>query len=689
MKKYWKLITGLTLIMVGAGVVWAATTSTQVGRLGLDHPDLGHEGGSALHTKVRNQWTLIADHMNSRYFTGSTVADSTTTPYVHGFGVAFAEYRIIIYTGTYPALTRVADFVAAGWTVVATSGSEKTSIDVTTPGSGGPHDYAVIVIHGRGAEKLDDLDDVDLTTSPEDGQALVWDGLSSQFIPGASGDSSFKCQSVSDPNLVIKSGEIIINEGEEFQISSDLTVNLDVVFGNPVNDTTYYLYIDMDAVPAAAVFNDRLVRSVTLDSDFFLSVDDPKTLGRRFKYIPVCVIHSADTGTVWSGTGATFFTLAVRRHDVSPLALNLTAFSVSDTVTNHGGTTGTITHNESIPVANQKWIARVNDGSTNTYINAGDFVTDLTSDVMTYDVTGLAGSDVVEFVLQDWGFSAQVVSTEVYNSGELSSAPATTFNHNLPGRPLEVVVWVEAANTAGAWASRDDICDATSTQLICDYGPLGVIDGTHKIQIIAAMTPGETAVREASATRSGLVNTGAQTLAGEKTWTGKQILLDDLSVTGTISGTLAVDIVDSDNYTDGSIDSEHMSTSALSSGTWTPVEDVSERTNINATSPGLSQFIRIGNRVHGVMRLGLNLSANDTATLVEFSLPPGLSSNFTSSTDAGGTCTILDTTVNTPFSGFLQASTGTDNFQIRFRATGMSLAVNKSWNCTFMYTIKP
>ena len=120
---------------------------TVVGREQLDHPALGATPGAGLHTSIETIYTKIGNDNPGRWFTGSAVADSTTTTYEHNFGAAFSEYSIALYTGTHPNLTRVANPGAAGWTIAANGGFLKTKIDVTTPSSGGPHTYALVVAH--------------------------------------------------------------------------------------------------------------------------------------------------------------------------------------------------------------------------------------------------------------------------------------------------------------------------------------------------------------------------------------------------------------------------------------------------------------------------------------------------------------------------------------------------------------
>lgn len=122
---------------------------TIVGRSKIDHPALGTAGGSALHASIETIYTNIGDDLAGRFDTASSIANSTVTTIDHNFGVDFADLRVLIYTGTHPNLTRVSDPVASGWTIAATSGFEKTKVDITTPSSGGPHTFAVFITQGK------------------------------------------------------------------------------------------------------------------------------------------------------------------------------------------------------------------------------------------------------------------------------------------------------------------------------------------------------------------------------------------------------------------------------------------------------------------------------------------------------------------------------------------------------------
>jgi hypothetical protein len=156
---------------------------TIVGRSQIDHPALGTAGGSALHAAIETIYTNIGNDLAGRYETAASVANSTLTTFTHNFGVQFADLKVLLYTGTFPNLVRVSDPVASGWTIAANGTNPKTQIDVTTPGSGGPHTFALMITHGRGAERLKDLDDVDFTVAPVDGQLFIYDSGTSKWEP--------------------------------------------------------------------------------------------------------------------------------------------------------------------------------------------------------------------------------------------------------------------------------------------------------------------------------------------------------------------------------------------------------------------------------------------------------------------------------------------------------------------------
>lgn len=294
--------------------------STIVGREKIDHPSLGASGGSALHVAIETIYTNVGNDMSARFKPFAAVANSAVTVIDHNFGVVFSDLNVYLYTGVHPTLVRVTNPTTSGWTIAATVGFEKTKIDITAPSSGGPHTFVAYVVHG--SLGIDDLTDVNLSVAAEDGQALVFEAASTSWKAGASGDASFKIQSISTPNAVIKGGYILMDNGKELatydgagslstDFGKDITVSLTTIFGSaPANATAYYLYIDLNSLAAPVTQTDtgRKVYSV-VQANFVLSTVAPDVIDLA-RYVPRAVIKSATTGTVWSGAGSAFATLA-------------------------------------------------------------------------------------------------------------------------------------------------------------------------------------------------------------------------------------------------------------------------------------------------------------------------------------------------------------------------------------------
>ncbi|HUV46042.1 MAG TPA: hypothetical protein VMW45_03130, partial [Dehalococcoidia bacterium] len=123
--------------------------ATIISRSQLSHPDLGATGGSGLHTAIANMYTTLGDNAASRYDEQTSIADSTTIEIDHNFGATLDQLDVLIYTGTGSSKTQVLDIVDAGWVVAGKTGELSTVIEVTTPGSGGPHTFTVVIIDGK------------------------------------------------------------------------------------------------------------------------------------------------------------------------------------------------------------------------------------------------------------------------------------------------------------------------------------------------------------------------------------------------------------------------------------------------------------------------------------------------------------------------------------------------------------
>jgi hypothetical protein len=152
---------------------------------------------------------------------------------------------------------------------------------------------------------LGDLKDVSVA-SPEDGQALVYNDGTGDWVAGASGDASFKLQSISGQDLTIKAGSLIMDSGSEFRTASgnDLTKDL-----TALSDDSYYFYIDMSLLAAPATVSGRELYDIT-DAMIVGLPTDP-VVENKARYVPIG--GATKTAGVWSD----LFSTAFRRHDAS------------------------------------------------------------------------------------------------------------------------------------------------------------------------------------------------------------------------------------------------------------------------------------------------------------------------------------------------------------------------------------
>lgn len=294
-------------------------SDTIISRLLLAHPDLGTTGGAPLHAEIAAIYTKIGDMMDSRYFT-ATIANSAFSDFEHNFGTDIANLRYDLYTVSGGVLTLVPP-PQTGYTIAATPSFANTKLRVTNS-TGSSKDIAIVLINDP--FYLDECTDVNLSTPPADGEALVYDLATTMWKPGASGDASFKIGSVTTPNAVLKGGFILFNDdGVEKELATyngslygaDITINLTTILGaSPANATTYYLYIDKTTLGAEQTESGtgRKLFQVA-QANFVLDLRAPSAVDTT-RYIEVGLFLSATTGTAWSGSGSAFRTVASKRH---------------------------------------------------------------------------------------------------------------------------------------------------------------------------------------------------------------------------------------------------------------------------------------------------------------------------------------------------------------------------------------
>jgi len=124
--------------------------ASNLGRMGLLWPDYLDPGGSSTNTDRKvAAITELSDNLATRISEYSAIADSTTETLTHNFGVDVSELSILFYTGIGDSKILV-DSDIAGYTIANNGGDPKNIIDITTPGSGGPHSFTVSLSWGGG-----------------------------------------------------------------------------------------------------------------------------------------------------------------------------------------------------------------------------------------------------------------------------------------------------------------------------------------------------------------------------------------------------------------------------------------------------------------------------------------------------------------------------------------------------------
>jgi hypothetical protein len=297
-----------------------------VSRLELDHPALGAAGGVALHTQVEALYKKLGDSLTSRWYQLTDFDNGESVDLDHNFDmdIALLRYDIYIYVGAqWTKVTTTSTPALSAFTVIEKVGDEDNQLTITNVSGGNDLLAAVVISNDPLYLAEGDIEDIDIqTVAPEDGQALVYESASKKFKPGASGDASFKVQSIAaNGTMVIKGGYLIDDSGREYATHDgagsastdhgvDITFDVDTLVASPVDNTTYNLYLDKALLsdPITLTDNSREVISVT-GLHFVALTATPDSLPLE-RYIPIGFIRRA-VGT-WSTT--IYGTFAFRRH---------------------------------------------------------------------------------------------------------------------------------------------------------------------------------------------------------------------------------------------------------------------------------------------------------------------------------------------------------------------------------------
>jgi len=214
--------------------------------------------------------------------------------------------------------------------------------------------------------------------------AVAGNSTVARFITpsGVSADTSFQIQSVNTPIASIKGGIVLLADGREVatwdgvgtdtlnfgvSISLDLTA---ILGSSPANATTYYLYLNLGTLNtpstiATGHFKGRVVYPVkSTDTAKFSLFTTASNITNIARYMPIGLITTATTGNVWSGAGAGFGSIAAKRYDNNPIAVNPVVFKLTGQTVGSIGSLGQIAAGQTlstksfastVPVANIAW----------------------------------------------------------------------------------------------------------------------------------------------------------------------------------------------------------------------------------------------------------------------------------------------------------------------------------------------
>lgn len=162
-----------------------------------------------------------------------------------------------------------------------------------------------------------------------------------------------------------------------------------------------------------------------------------------------------------------------------------------------------------VPYNSQDWSASTftrEDNKIHSQMKP-DFIVD-TNDSSVYLSPGLDPGSQVTLKLANAGLSGYNVQSEIFDTGELSAAPTFPLLHGLGRIPATVYVMSENLSTAGSWDFRWDLCSVNSTQISCDLSPLGTINSSNKVRIVASGAASGAFFTNATSTTPGLVSGG-------------------------------------------------------------------------------------------------------------------------------------------------------------------------------------
>ena len=444
----------------------------------------------------------------------------------------------------------------------------------------------------------------------QDGEALVYSGSLNKMINGASGDSSLKIQSITNPNAVVKKGNLILTNGKELNIASDLSVNLTTAAGggSPA-DGYYYLYVDLNALPAQTTIAGRKIYAIT--AAMFRATTTVPESNNLSRYVPIGVVNRS--GASWSSSN--FATLAIRRHDLPNISVSPVVYTGS---LGFSASIQSIAHNTNTPVASQIWTAQVTRNSDGYQLQLDNsYIVRQTINTLFVDLSFLAASDTVFFTLQNAAISAQTLPSKTYDSGVVAANTLTfPISHGLGSVPTTIVLQHQIASGEFENLDPSTLISATNTQIKNDATWTSIL-GSDNVRVVASLGADGNAISLGSV-GSDIIPSADNTFSLGTTalrWNDLHLGPTSLQVHGDTTDTkkISIQYVTSDAY---------FTTDATSGMRWkSGSTDTGSVSNAGAWTFGASG----GSQAHTVNGNALSLIGAGSADLVIASVAAGVS----------------------------------------------------------------
>ena len=184
-------------------------------------------------------------------------------------------------------------------------------------------------------------------------------------------------------------------------------------------------------------------------------------------------------------------------------------------------------HNKNTNSQKQSWVAvrTRNDGKIVEEVADKSWLVDQSNANSLYvDFSDYSATDLIELRLSDETQTAALTApNKTFDTGWLTSVPLATYIHGLPDAPTAAAVIYE--KSAGVYVTlvTDDYIDWSNTTVNCDITAFGLltIGASNKVRIVIGSGASVLAVSAVSATQSGIVTLGDQTMgAGIKAFNG-------------------------------------------------------------------------------------------------------------------------------------------------------------------------